>query len=122
MLKSLADTMRQRVEENDFLGHIGGDDFVIISPTHEVEELCWGIIKDFRSAIETLYSSFDWEQGFIVSKDRNGFTQNFDIATLSIAVVTNQTKNPKNSEELSALIAQTKKECKKRQGDAIVVI
>ena len=122
MLKSLANTMRQRVGENDFLGHIGGDDFVIISSTHEVEELCWGIIKDFHSAIETLYSSVDWEQGFIVSKDRNGFTQNFDIATLSVAVVTNQAKKPQSPEELSALIAQTKKECKKRQGDAIVMV
>ncbi|MGD9676933.1 MAG: GGDEF domain-containing protein [Vulcanibacillus sp.] len=121
MLKTLADTMRRCAGESDFLGHIGGDDFVIISHSHEVTELCKNIAQDFHSAIETLYSTSDWEQGFIVSTDRNGFSQNYGIASLSISVVTNKTQNPQTMEELSALIAQNKKESKQRQGDSIVI-
>jgi hypothetical protein len=57
-----------------------------------------------------------------VSKNRNGFTQNFPIATLSIAVVTNRFTHPNTLEELSRIIAETKKKCKQQEGDSVIVV
>lgn len=122
MLKALADVMRQCSKEGDFLGHIGGDDFVIVTHTHEVVTFCRQVAQSFHRSIQAIYSPYDWEQGFIVSKNRNGFTQNFDIVSLSVAIVTNQRETPKTMEELSELIARTKKQCKQQEGDAIIVV
>lgn len=122
MLKEVASAMQACCDQTDFLGHIGGDDFVIISSSSHVEAICKNICQTFRQAIKDLYTSEDWERGYIVSKNRNGFTQNFSIATLSIAVITNQLMQPSTLEELSRIIADTKKACKQHEGDAIVIV
>ncbi|HWP80893.1 MAG TPA: GGDEF domain-containing protein [Candidatus Acidoferrum sp.] len=122
MLKTLAEVMRRCAGATEFLGHIGGDDFVMVTRTGEVLTLCQKIVKEFHQAIESLYSPTDWEQGYIVSKDRNGFTRNFAIASLSVAVVTNREQHPQTMDELSLLIAHTKKKCKQAEGDAIIII
>ncbi len=122
MIRIVANSMRECAEKNDFSGHIGGDDFVIVANRHDVGPLCENIIRTFGSAIHRLYTPEDWERGFIVSKNRNGFTENFPIATLSIAVVTNRKKSYDDLEVLSTEIAQTKKLCKMQKGNAIVVI
>jgi EAL domain-containing protein (putative c-di-GMP-specific phosphodiesterase class I)/GGDEF domain-containing protein len=121
MLKALADSMRHCVEDDDFLGHIGGDDFVIITSYHDVTWLCESIQQEFFRMAKPLYPSKDWENGFFTSQDRNGFKQDFPIASLSIAVVTNRITTPTTIDELSILIAQAKKESKMRQGGAIVI-
>ena len=122
MLKNLANSMRNCASEYDFLGHIGGDDFFILSRSHDVVDKCWRIIHDFQKNIENLYSISDWSQKSFVSLDRNGFTQVFQIASLSIAIVTNKTYQPQSIEELSSLIAQTKKKCKMHRGDCVIMI
>jgi len=122
MIKAVADSMRECCSEDDFMGHIGGDDFVIILHRHEENHLCNAIISAFNSAIEPLYSTEDWSQGFIVSKNRNGFTENFSTATLSIAVVTNHAHTYQSLEDLSKVIAHAKKQCKQIQGNSVVII
>ena len=122
MIKAVAKSLEICCVNGEFFGHIGGDDFVVIAKYHNVSELCSNICGSFSKTIETLYSDLDWKQGFIVSKNRNGFTENFNIASLSIAVVTNKNFQPKTIEELSKLIANTKKIAKQKDGNAIIIV
>lgn len=122
MLKALAETLTACCKKDSFCGHIGGDDFVVVVQTHDVLQMCTLICNTFRESIQNLYSPFDWEQGYIVSKNRHGFVENFPIATLSIAGVTNKCTAPKTMEELSMLIASVKKQCKQKEGNAIVIV
>ncbi|WP_312354273.1 GGDEF domain-containing protein [Aminipila sp.] len=122
MIKILADSMRACCNEIDFKGHIGGDDFVIITQSYFVEELCMNIINSFSRSIKALYSKEDWEQGYIISKNRSGFTEKFPIATLSIAAVTNKNREYTDLEELSKIIADTKKRCKQKAGNAVITV
>ena len=62
------------------------------------------------------------ERDYIISKNRNRFTQNFPIVSLSIAVVTNKNFSPSSIEELSSRIAEIKKKTKQIEGDAVIVI
>jgi hypothetical protein len=64
----------------------------------------------------------DWERGYIVSKDRNGFTDNFPITTLSMAVVTNKDKAFSESSALSKAIAEVKKQCKQQRGNVVLIV
>lgn len=122
MIKILAKTLITCSHKTSFCGHIGGDDFVVISYTHSIEKMCNDICQAFKKSIKALYSPFDWEQGFITSKNRHGFTENFPIATLSIAAVTNKHVQPKSMEELSHIIADTKKKSKQQEGDSIIIV
>lgn len=124
MLKTLAQAMVKSCSDKDFIGHIGGDDFVIITrPRNKdsIQNLCETVINNFAEMIQPLYSSEDWERGYIISRDRNGFPDEFPITTLSIAVVTNYDKHFAESSLLSQAIANVKKKCKQQYGNTIII-
>ncbi|MDD3277669.1 MAG: GGDEF domain-containing protein [Lachnospiraceae bacterium] len=121
MIKAVACSMEAVCGRTDFLGHIGGDDFVIITRKKDVEKLGLAIIEKFKEYLSELYNTEDWERGYIISKNRNGFTEKFPIASLSIAVVTNREKSYHDMEKLAKKIVKAKKSAKKKSGDAVAV-
>ena len=123
MLRLLAQAMNLCCSAGDFKGHIGGDDFIILTrDTERLHELCSHIIETFSEQIQSLYSKEDWERGYIISKNRNGFAENFPIATLSIAAVTNRTVDFSQTELLSKTVAHAKKQCKQQAGHSVVIV
>ncbi len=122
MIVTLGNILKECVENGEFVGHIGGDDFVIISNRHRTEVFCRKIIDSFATKTKLLYTHEDAKNGYIISRNRNGFTDTFPLATISVAVVTNQYKNYVNLSELSKVIAKTKKLAKMENGNSIVVI
>ncbi len=123
MLKALAQAMLHCCTDEDFLGHVGGDDFVII--THDLESihsLCDDIIQAFTALSEPLYSLADWNKGYIISRNRKGKLEAFPNVTLSIAAITNRNISHTETETLSKLIAATKLRCKQIKGNAVIII
>ena len=96
----------------DFIGHIGGDDFVLICDPERVSSLCQRIIKEFDAAIPEFYDAADREHGFITSRDRNDSVQQFSIMTISIAVVTNERRDIASPVQVAEIAAQLKKYAK----------
>lgn len=121
MIKSLAKVLENHCGENRFVGHIGGDDFVVITHDWNTEKLYRDICRDFDMTIQSLYSKTDWNRGFIISKDRNGFENKFPITTLSVAAVTNEKQNHESVDAFSKEIAKLKKEAKKVVGNSYVL-
>lgn len=121
MLKALAETLKKHAPDDAFVGHIGGDDFVMVAHEYHLYELCQNIVHDFTDSIKPLYSVSDWAQGYIVSKDRSGFPSNSPIATLSIAVLTNKTKQYDTLDEVGLEIAAIKKKCKQIEGHSCII-
>jgi diguanylate cyclase (GGDEF)-like protein len=80
--------LKEAGEKGDFLGHIGGDDFVIISVPPRAEEICRRIVAGFDSRIRKFYTEKDREQGFFIGKDRKGDRQKFPLISVTIAIVT----------------------------------
>lgn len=122
MLKALAQIIESCCGKSNFCGHIGGDDFVVVAYTHDIAAMCNNICKKFKAEIQSLYTPIDWDHGYITSRNRHGFVENFPIATLSIAAVTNKTIHPGSMEELSEFITATKKKCKQQEGDAVIIV
>lgn len=77
----------------DFLGHIGGDDFVFITTPDCLEEVCKKIIDEFDKSIASFYDEQDRNQGYIVTKNRMGQLCKIPIMTISIGVATNEYRN-----------------------------
>jgi GGDEF domain-containing protein len=92
----------------DFVGHIGGDDFVIITDPDAYEETCGNIVGTFDNTIPNLYDPEDRERGYILGKTRQGKELSFPIMTISIAVVTNQMRKLKSHIEVGEIAAELK--------------
>ncbi len=104
-----------------FLGHVGGDDFVAVVDTHDVNELCTNILKDFDFQIPVLYDEDDRRKKSISSVDRKGNKAEIPIMGLAIAVVTNQVKEFKHPGEISFIAGDLKKWAKSKEGSNFVV-
>ncbi|MBI1388383.1 MAG: diguanylate cyclase [bacterium] len=76
--------------ENDFVGHIGGDDFIMIVRHECVEPICAYICQSFDALIPFQYDEEDMRVGYITSKNRQGEEMRFPLMTVSIGVVTNE--------------------------------
>jgi diguanylate cyclase (GGDEF)-like protein len=122
MIMTAANCMEQCCCKEEFCGHIGGDDFVIITDYWEVEQLCQQIIDLFQREIRDLYNQTDLENGFIISKNRNGFEEQFPLSTISIAIVTNRNRTYDDISEFSKDLANTKKKSKQVIGNSIICI
>ncbi len=98
--------------EDDFIGHIGGDDFIIIVNPERVELICNEIINQFDENIKSLYDKDDLLNGYIISKNRQGNTAKFSIMTISIGVVSNEKRKISNFFQVCEIGNELKKYAK----------
>jgi len=108
----LIDAGKSIGREHDFIGHIGGDDFVMITDPETMDNLCGKIIHDFDGAIPEFYDEEDRRRGYIISRDRKDIEQQFPFITVSIAVVTNQKRIITNPMQVAEIAAQLKQYAK----------
>jgi DNA-binding response OmpR family regulator len=71
----------------DFIGHIGGDDFVFITTPDKYKEICHNFILAFDKIIPFHYSAQDRKQGFVMARDRTHKMKKISLMSVSIAVV-----------------------------------
>ncbi len=93
---------------DDFIGHIGGDDFVVITTLDKTENLCKIIIEDFDKTVPSFYNEADVKRGFIVSHDRKGNEQNFRLLSISIGIVTNEFREINHVAQIGEVGAELK--------------
>jgi diguanylate cyclase (GGDEF)-like protein len=93
-----------------FLGHVGGDDFIAVLGSYEIEKLCSNIIEEFDFNIKKFYNEEDIERGYIISTDRDGTEKQFPMISISIASVNN--KKITNYENITERVTTVKKICK----------
>ncbi|MFH1898741.1 MAG: response regulator [Candidatus Desantisbacteria bacterium] len=112
----IIEAMRMHSGRNDFLGHIGGDDFVLITSIESVEVICMEILKRFDDSIPEMYSKEDREKGCVFSADRQGIMKKFPLMTISIGVVTNELKTILHSAQISQIASEMKQYAKSFSG------
>lgn len=106
--------------EDAFLGHIGGDDFIIFSSQSAADHLCRHFIEHFDGGIEDFYDPADRDAGGIISLDRSGQEKKFDFITVSMAVLDCAPEKVKDMKEIFIKVAQLKKFAKSRSGSVYV--
>ncbi|MCM8766112.1 MAG: response regulator [Candidatus Omnitrophica bacterium] len=109
-----------RGSKDDFIGHIGGDDFVVITTPDKVDTLCPYIIKEFDKMIPALYDTEDRLRGYILGKDRKGNPLHTPLMTISIAVVTNEKRKLSHVAEIAQIGAELKEYAKSLEGSNYV--
>ncbi len=104
----------------DFVGHVGGDDFVVVTEPQYTKMIGQTLINFFDSGIQRFYSEEDRRAGFIKMPDRHGVTRKFPLVSISIAVVSNQSRRIESYNDIGEISAAVKKHAKKIQGSSIV--
>jgi diguanylate cyclase (GGDEF)-like protein len=97
-----------------FVGHIGGDDFVLMTPLTCAEKAAQGIIARFDARASSFYRARDRQRGYILAKDRRGQDSRFPLVTLSIAVAGIAKRSMYHYAEVSDAVVEIKHSLKSR--------
>lgn len=96
IIKALAESLMSVVctskEENTFSGHIGGDDFILMTSIPHMKMMLPRILQEFDDQRVRFYRPEDWERGGLQTKNRKNEIQTFPLMTLSAAIVTTETR------------------------------
>ncbi len=112
----LVDEVRAKGTSDSFVGHIGGDDFVIVTDPENAMELCLEIIDHFDARIRELYSAKDLETGFISTTNRRGESMEYPLMSISLVIVTNEHLEYQNHLQVAETAAELKKKVKSMKG------
>jgi diguanylate cyclase (GGDEF)-like protein len=112
VLRILATILNEAISmyanEGDFVGHIGGDDFVMIVDFPRIDETCNYVTQSFDTLIPYQYDQIDRDRGYIISKNRQGEEMRFPIMTVSIGIVTNKIRDIQSYLLMTELAAEMK--------------
>lgn len=117
----LTEAAEAQGNEETFVGHIGGDDFVMIASPERYEKMCLAIIESFDRIIPDFYDPEDRQRGYIQGETRQGEKVTFPIMTLAIAVVTNQGCQLQNHLHVAEVAAELKNYAKSFSRSVVVV-
>lgn len=105
-------------QHDAFIGHIGGDDFVAIVSGDMAEAYCKEVLESFDDGILDYYDTADALRGYIEVVDRRGERFAVPVASISLGVATNATREITTQWEASALAVEMKEFAKKRSGSS----
>ncbi|MDD5292281.1 MAG: response regulator [Candidatus Omnitrophica bacterium] len=97
---------------DDFIGHIGGDDFVVITSVDKADAICEKIIADFDKISPSFYTEEDKKAGFILGKDRQGIERKIPLLSVSIGLVSNEKRKISHVAEIGEIGAELKRQAK----------
>jgi len=97
----------------DFIGHIGGDDFFVITSPEKGEEIAKKIISDFDKVSPKFFDETDRIKGFIETKGRDNEIHKFGFITISVGIITNLYREFTHTAQISSLGAEVKGFAKK---------
>ncbi len=112
---------KRNLKENVFIGHIGGDDFVIISHPGDIVEICSSIISNFDKIIPSFYDETDKSNGYIETYDRSNILRKIPLMSLSIPIVPNINKKVSHYGEISEITSSLKYKAKNTPGSKIII-
>lgn len=106
---------------HNFIGHIGGDDFVALVTNQNYEEICQNIILEFDKKILDYFSDEDKQKGYLEVPNRKGIIEEFPLVSLSIGVVEVSKGRFHNVLEIGEVGAQVKHLAKVTPGSAYAI-
>lgn len=107
--------------ERDFVGHIGGDDFIILFQSEDWEQRCRTIMDVFAAAIPDFYTEEHRRKGGYISEDRRGKKVFHTLATISLGLLKVEPGLYGSHHQIAAAAADAKKQAKKIPGNSLFI-
>ncbi|MBU1112323.1 MAG: response regulator [Candidatus Omnitrophica bacterium] len=116
----LINSIQKKGNLDDFIGHIGGDDFLIVTTPEAAEEIAKKIIADFDAQAPLFFQEKDRIKGYIETKGRDNEIHKFGFPSISIGIITNTEREFTHTAQISSLSAETKNLAKKFNGSKYI--
>lgn len=104
-----------------FLGHIGGDDFIVVCTPEQVYPVSDRAVVDFEAAADRLYDPVDAERGYLEIMQRTGEAVQVNLVTLSIGVALSTSRPHPDPREMVAIASEMKTVAKKQKGSFVAI-
>jgi len=103
-----------------FAGHIGGDDFIVVTRPQDSLQAAQEIISEFEALLPDFHGPVDFTTGRYVAKNRRGIEEEFSLLSLSIGIVSTEVYRIESFPQLASLATEVKKKAKMQNGFSIV--
>lgn len=113
IIKLLAEHLLEEIPHNQFIGHIGGDDFVVVLDGYFTDQYFDHLLERFEKSIIEFYKEEDIKRGYITTTNRYGEIENTPLITLTAVSMNNQFVSFKNIREITETLAHLKTQVKR---------
>lgn len=108
-------------ERLDLVGHVGGDDFLVVMRSKDWCARVLRLLHLFSDAVAGFYSPEHARAGHIVATDRDGRTRRFPLLTVSVAALDSETLGARSADAVAQLLAQVKRHAKRQPGHSFIL-
>jgi len=117
----IEEVAREVTSGEAFVGHVGGDDFVLIVPPDKAADVAQRIVERFDEHAPELYDGEDRERGYIEVANRRGELQRFPLLSISLGVATTDRRQYAHYAEVVAIATEMKNFTKATAGSSWAV-
>jgi diguanylate cyclase (GGDEF)-like protein len=104
----MGETVDQLGTSEDFIGHVGGDDFIIIT-NERASAMSEALVKRFNAEVGTHYDFKARQQGYIVYKDRDGKEQRSSLMTMAVGLIASDKQQFTDIREITEAAADARR-------------
>ncbi|HVF04695.1 MAG TPA: GGDEF domain-containing protein, partial [Frankiaceae bacterium] len=108
-------------EPSPFIGHIGGDDFVVVCLPEQAEPIAKRVVEVFDNAAPRLHDPVDAERGYLEVTDRQGSVRRFPVVSVSIGIALTGARMFTDKREVVDVATEMKKVAKTQVGSSIAI-
>ncbi len=120
IIRCLAGLLEDSAGEDDFVGHVGGDDFIVLFKSADWRERCRRLLEQFEERIPLFYNPRDRENGGIETEDRFGIKRHFPFMALSLGLVRVDPAQGWTKERFAEKVAEAKRQAKKLEATPVI--
>jgi diguanylate cyclase (GGDEF)-like protein len=120
MSRILVDVVVEHGHPTDFVGHVGGDDFVVITTPDKMVDVAETITRRWDKESRDLFTREDLDAGFIRVRNRRGEMESFSLMTLTVAAVPSNKYKINHLAQLNDLASELKRYGKSLKGSVVV--
>jgi len=107
---------------SDFVGHIGGDDFVAVFRSDDWQDRLRSLVRDFDKEIPSYYSEEHRAARGITARDRYGVERHFPLLTMTVAGVASDSRPYAGADEVAAELSRVKQSAKTADGNGMLLL
>lgn len=122
MIQMTAKTITEQCDnEIDFVGHIGGDDFIVLFRSPDWEDRCRTLLERFGENVMSFFDPNDVERGGYITENRRGEKEFHKLTSLSVGAVPIQPNVFISHRDIAVVAAESKKMAKKMHGNSLFI-
>ncbi len=116
----LTSVVKEFGNSEDFVGHIGGDDFVVLTTVDLVDKLTTEIVRRFDAEVRSLFAPADLDRGYLEVGNRQGGVARVPLLAITLAVVTDENGPVEHVAQVSDIASELKCFGKRQEGSVVV--